>query len=359
MKKLSLILFLELVYSIAPAQVYDFDSLYKHDEGFQTVVASRPDFTDFFAGEETLRITIESDFKNLIKKKFDGEYQPATLTYFISDTVAIRRDITIKPRGNMRRRTCYFPPIMLNFPKKEGIMEQISEFDKMKMVVDCKKGEIYDQYLLGEYYAYKIYNLITEYSFRVRLVELTMKDINDDMKSLTSHAYIIESVEQLAKRLNAIPIETKNIRDQYTELSTLANGYLFHYLIGNTDWSIPALHNYKIIKSLDPTVPRPYAIPYDFDYAGIINTNYAVPDEHLGIESVRDRVYRGVCIDQKYLLDAAQNFKNARETIYSMYEKSLLESSQRKSTKSYLDEFFRILNNDNSFRVNILEQCRE
>jgi hypothetical protein len=338
---------------------YDFDSLYNNDNAFQQAITARADYEDFFNGEALLKITIESDFNYLIKKKFEGEYQPARLTYFINDTVAVRRDITIKARGNTRRRTCFFPPIMLNFPKKETVIKQMQEFDKMKMVIDCKKGEIYDQYLLGEYYAYKLYNLITNYSFRVRLIELTMIDTNDKMKSMTGHAYIIESVEQVAKRQNAIPIETKNIRDQLTDRPTLANGYLFQYLIGNTDWSIPALHNYKIIKSSDPAIPSPYAIPYDFDYSGIINTSYAVPDKRLGIATVRERVYRGVCIDQKYLLDAAQNFKNAREKIYSMYEKSLLESSIRKSTKSYLDEFFRILNNDNSFKVNILEQCRE
>ncbi len=338
---------------------YDFDSLFNNDDAFQQAITARADFEDFFNGDALLKITIESDFNYLIKKKFEGEYQPARLTYFINDTVAVRRDITIKARGNMRRRTCYFPPIMLNFPKKEAVMKQMQEFDKMKMVIDCKKGETYDQYLLGEYYAYKLYNLITDYSFRVRLIELTMIDTNDKMKSMTAHAYIIENIEQVAKRLNAVPIETKNIRDVLTDRPTLANGYLFQYLIGNTDWSIPALHNYNIIKSSDPAIQSPYAIPYDFDYSGIINTTYAVPDERLGIATVRERVYRGVCIDQKYLLDAAQNFKNAREKMYSLYENSLLITSVRKSTKEYLDEFFRILINDNSFKANILEQCRE
>jgi hypothetical protein len=341
------------------AQLHDFDSLFNNDDAFRQAITARSDFEDFFNSDDLLRITIESDFNYLIKKKFEGEYQPAMLTYYINDTVAVRRDITIKARGNMRRKTCYFPPLMLNFPKKEAVMKQIEEFDKMKMVVECKKGEIYDQYLLGEYYAYKLYNLITDYSFRVRLIELTMVDTNEKMRSMTGHAYIIESVDQVAKRLNAIPIETKNIRDPLTDLPTLANGYLFQYLIGNTDWSIPGLHNYKIIKSSDPAIPSPYAIPYDFDYSGIINTSYAVPDERLGIATVRERVYRGVCIDNKYLMDAAQNFKNLKEKMYSLYDNSLLITSVRKSTKEYLDEFFRILNNDNSFNANILEQCRE
>lgn len=359
MKKLILIFTYLLLTPCIYAQLHDFDSLFSKDDQYRKAIETRTDAEDIFSGDAILKITIESDFNYLIKKKYEGEYQPAVLTYYISDTVAVRREITVKARGNMRRRTCYFPPLMLNFPKKEAVMKQMQEFDKMKMVIDCKKGETYDQYLLGEYYAYKLYNLITDYSFRVRLIELTMVDTHDKMKSMTAHAYIIENIDQVAKRLNAIPIETKNIRDVLTDLPTLANGYLFQYLIGNTDWSIPALHNYNIIKSADPTNLTPYAIPYDFDYSGIINTSYAVPDELLGIETVRERVYRGVCIDNKYIMDAAQNFKNAREKIYSLYEKSLLESSLRKNTISYLDEFFEILDSENTFRRDILDGCRE
>jgi len=359
MKTILLLFALVFICYMAPCQVHDFDSLFSKDEGFHKVIASQSDFEDFFSSDETLRITIESDFKNLIKKKFAGEYQPAALTYFINDTVAARREIKIKPRGNVRRNTCFFPPIMLNFPKNEAVIKQIQEFDKMKMVVDCKKGELYDQYLLGEYYAYKLYNMITDYSFRVRLIELTMKDSNDKMKSMTSYAYIIESIDQLAKRLNAIPIETKNIRDPLTDLTTLANGYLFQYLIGNTDWSIPGLHNYKIIKSNDANIQSPFAIPYDFDYAGIINTNYAVPDAQLGIQSVRERVYRGVCIDSKYIIQAAQRFKDAKEKMYNMYENGLFETYFRKNTTQYLDEFFNTIETDGSLKRNILDQCRE
>lgn len=259
----------------------------------------------------------------------------------------------------MRRSTCYFPPLMLNFPKKKTVMKQMHDFDKLKMVLDCKRGNTYEQYLLSEYYAYKVYNLITEYSFRVRLFEVTLVDVNDKMKSMTSYAFIIENIDQLAKRLNTIPIEVKNVRDQKTEPVTLSYGYLFQYLVGNTDWSIPALHNIKIVKSTDPTNLTPYVIPYDFDYAGIVNTNYAVPDEHLGIETVRERVYRGVCIDQNYILDAVKKFVAAKDKIYELYNTSqIIDKRNLQSTSSYLDDFYGVIESDNRLKRNILEQCR-
>jgi hypothetical protein len=38
---------------------------------------------------------------------------------------------------------------------------------------------------------------------------------------------------------------------------------------------------------------RPYAVPYDYDFSGLVNTTYAEPDPLLETENVTDRVYRG------------------------------------------------------------------
>ena len=101
-------------------QHLDFDSLYQNDIAFKQQINSRPDFQSLFNSNDIIKLTIESDFKNLIKRKFRGEYQPAILKYYLNDTIVARREIKIKTRGNMRRSTCYFPPLMLNFPKKEA-----------------------------------------------------------------------------------------------------------------------------------------------------------------------------------------------------------------------------------------------
>lgn len=359
-KSVLLIIIVIICHSHTSAQYLDFDSLYLNDANFKQSIEARPDFQNLFNTDEVLKFSIESDFKNLIKRKYKGEYQPATFRYYLNDSIVVTREIKIKPRGNVRRSTCYFPPIMLNFVKGDAFMEQLKEFDKIKMVLDCKRGDAYAQYLLSEYYAYKLYNLITDFSFKVRLFEFTMIDSNDKMKSLQSYAYLIENENQLADRHNSLPFETKNIRDKYTNLETLANGYLFQYLIGNTDWSIPAMHNVKMIKSKNPLIHEPHFIPYDFDYAGIVNTPYAVPDEQLGIESVRERVYRGVCIKEKYLLEAVQRFIKEKESIYELYNSSpFLENRTLSSTISYLDEFYEIIENENRFRRSILENCRQ
>lgn len=361
MKRIAL--FLPLVFIIITslkAQIHDFDSLYDNDISFKQSFKSGDQSKSIFNNDEIMNITIESDFKNLVKSKNEDEYQPAVFRYFLNDSIVVTRNIKIKPRGNMRKASCFFPPLKLNFDKKEMVIKEMKEFDKMKMVLDCKRGKSFEQYLLSEFLVYKMHNILTEFSFRVRLLKVTYIDTSEKYKTSVQHAFLIEDKEQVAKRLNAIPIDNENISDHNTNIPTVANVYLFQYLIGNTDWSIPGRHNIQLIKSNDPTNLFPYVIPYDFDFAGIVNASYAIPHETLGIESVRERVYRGTCIPEVDLKNASTDFSNKKELIYSLYQNSgLLDDRNKKSTIIYIDEYYSILDDESKFKRNILDQCRQ
>ena len=341
------------------AQIHDFDSLYKNDKAFKKSFKASSDAKGIFDSEEVLKITIESDFKNLVKRKYEDEEQPALLKFYYHDTLVVNRHITIQPRGNMRKGSCFFPPLKLNFLKSEVVVKEMKEFDKMKMVLNCKRGTIYEQYLLSEYYVYKMQNIITHYSYRVRLIQVTYVDKSEKYKTDTRYAFLIENKDQLGKRLNAMPIDNKNVRDNLTDLPTLANAYLFQYLIGNTDWSIPGRHNLQLIKSKDPMLPKPYVIPYDFDYAGIVNANYAIPDENLGISSVTERVYRGVCISEAKIKNAVKHFIDKKDQIYQLYQNSdLLDKNNARFTQKYLESFYKTIENESSLKRYILDSCR-
>lgn len=341
------------------AQIHDFDSLRSHNKAFEELADQIGDTLDLYNSSEILKVTLISDFKNLVKRKYKDEYQDAVFKTMFNDTVQITRNIKIVPRGNVRKSTCFIPPLKLNFPKKKAFIKHMESFDKLKMVLDCKRGEIYEQYVLSEYYAYKIQNIINDYSLRVRMLLVTYIDQSGKFKETTKYAFILESIDQCAERHNAIRIETKNIKDINTNPQVLADAYLYQYLIGNTDWSIPAMHNIYLIKSNDPLNQKPYVIPYDFDYAGIVNANYAVADDLLGIESVRERVYRGVCIGDNELLRSRILFMDKKEEIFKLYESdTLLSKNNKRSTISYLDEFFNLIENENVFKRNILESCR-
>lgn len=348
-----------LVVHFSPGQIHDFDSLVQNNVDFRHTAQIVADTFDFFNGTEPLRIALESDFRNLIKRKYQNEYQDAVFRIMYNDSVQVTRNIKLRPRGNMRKKTCQMPPIRLNFPKSDAYINQLKQFDKLKMVPGCKGGAIYQQYLLSEYYAYKIYNIITDYSFRVRLLEVNYIDKGNNMKEETNLAFIIESNEQLAERLGCIVIEPKGILDIRAHRQTLADFYLFQYLIGNTDWSLSNLHNVELIKSKDSVMVAPFVIPYDFDYAGIVNTTYAVPDELLGTKSVRERVYRGICLPGNELSEARRNVLSKKDRIYDLFKNDKwLSKGTKSSIQSYLDEFFEIAEPEKVFKRYIVENCR-
>ena len=359
-KTYPLILVLFFSAQITSAQVHNFDSLFKYNESFRQYIQATPDFKDLFLSDEVMNITIASDFKNLVKTKGKEEYQHALFQYQMNDTILLTRNIKIKARGKSRKNVCFFPPIQLNFPKKEVHNEQLKEFDKMKMVMDCKRGDIYEQYLLSEFMIYKMLNILTDYSYRVRLIRVTFIDISGKYDTDTQYAFIIENKKQMAERLNTIALDVKNIRDQYIEKTTLINSYLFQYLIGNTDWSIPGGHNMLLIKSKDPVLTEPYVVPFDFDLAGIVNANYAKPNTAADISSVRERYYMGICLPDDQVKAGLQVYLDRKDEIYALYQNSdLLENRNKQKTIQYLDEFYEIIEDENRLSNRIFESCRK
>jgi hypothetical protein len=345
---------------VSYGQVHDFDSLYNNNEFFQQYIDSSPDAQDLFLIDDVMNVTIESDFKNLVKKKGKDEYQPAVFKYFMNDTVTLVRNITIRPRGLSRKRYCFFPPIKLNFPKEKAITKQMEEFSKLKMVSDCQRGDAYEQYLLSEYMVYKMLNIITDYSLKVRLIRVTYIDTGEKYKPDTKYAFIIENKNQMAKRLDAMAIDLKSIKDEYMEESTLINTYIFEYLIGNTDWSVPASHNFYFLKSTDPVQTKPFLVPYDFDLAGIVNANYAKPNLEVDIESVRDRYYMGICLPEEKIKEGLKVYLEKKNEIYALYQNTeLFDKENKRSTIIYLNEFYNIIENEDKLASNIINSCKK
>jgi hypothetical protein len=112
-------------------------------------------------------------------------------------------------------------------------------------------------------------------------------------------------------------------------------------MIGNTDWSVKAMHNIKLIESVIEVKAKPYAVPYDFDYAGLVNTDYAIPDPLLNTTNVKERVYRGFARSMEELNDVLTLFKNKKEAIYYLINSfDQLTPASKKGMINYLEEFY-------------------
>ena len=85
-------------------------------------------------------------------------------------------------------------------------------------------------------------------------------------------------------------IETKGIPQTHLDASSAVILGLFQFMIGNTDWSVPGLHNIELVE----TATGDYlGVAYDYDWTGAIDARYAEPAATLGIRNVRQRLWRG------------------------------------------------------------------
>jgi hypothetical protein len=122
---------------------------------------------------------------------------------------------------------------------------------------------------------------------------------------------------------------------------------IFQMLIGNSDWYLPMIHNFKIIKRYDTYSTYVKAVPYDFDYSGFVNTHYAMPREDLNLESITDRVYLGPCRNEEEFrlrLDEFQTYQDA--FIDEVRNFKYLDRTIRRELIDYINSFFSLYRRD-------------
>ena len=287
------------------------------------------------------------DLKDLLAKKALDRFLPATLTFATKDGVTITEKIEASVRGNFRRETCYMPGLKVNF--REDTMSSLAKFKELKLSNGCSSGEDAGQLVIKEYLAYKIYNVLTDMSLRVRLMNLSFKDVTGKRKPYTQFAFLIEDVDDMAKRNKMIEIEGTPYYTEQTNRDQMTLVTLFEYLIGNTDWSVPAYHNVKLIGPKDDKSVRPYVVAYDFDICGFVDPPYATIDEQLQtqISSVRERLNRGFPRTLPELKIAVQLFNDRKEKIMGLIKNNeYLTSKEKSRTVDYVEAFYKTINND-------------
>ncbi|MEM6805469.1 MAG: hypothetical protein AAF696_28990, partial [Bacteroidota bacterium] len=191
-----------------------------------------------FSTDQVLKIDLSFDFKELLKNKHKEEYVEADFEANFADGNQIAERIRIRARGNLRKSYCNFPPIKLNFKGKEKGSSKFLGQKKLKLVTPCKGSKIFQQYVYGEYLAYKMFNLVSDLSFRVRLVELRYIDKSGKRKPMEFSGFLIEDVDDMAARNDCREMEVSKFSQRLVEHDYMAKVSLFQYAIGNTDWKI-------------------------------------------------------------------------------------------------------------------------
>ncbi|HBE39642.1 MAG TPA: hypothetical protein DDW27_00240 [Bacteroidales bacterium] len=310
-----------------------------------------------FDSDELIEISLLFDINRYRRRKNDSEYLDATLIYHTTATDSIVKTLKVRPRGISRLAICDFPPLMLNFKKKDTVGMEFSRIDKLKMVTHCSAGG--EDYLLREFLVYKMYNVLTEYSFRVRLVRVNYINTIKASKPVREFAFLIEPVESLGRRTHSEEIETAHVTQMHIKRQLMDRMAIFNYMIGNTDWSVPIRHNtLTMCQGQYGGLESGIIIPYDFDYSGLVNTNYAIPFEGLGLESVRERKYLGVCRTEDQYIEALAEFREKKEDLYRVItEFPYLKERSKKEMINYLEGFYRTFDKRNSIVYLLLKDC--
>jgi len=236
---------------------------------------------NFFESDEAIALTLKSNFDHLLNSSTDDDDQAAWITVKSSTGETLTEKIKLRERGVTRRKICDFPPLKINLDN------DLSSYN-LKLVTHCQQQEDLQQLVFKEYLIYKMYNLVSYYSFRVQLAKVTYEDETGKMEPIEKHAFFIEDQDQMADRLKAKVLET-TIQPKYLALDHARLFSAFQYLIGNTDWNLGKRHNLKMITP--EGMDKPLPVPYDFDYSGLVNAPYAIPHHNMPIDNVKERYF--------------------------------------------------------------------
>jgi len=315
---------------------------------------------DFFCTDEVLKLVLTFDRDAFLKEKNeeDPDYLPAVIDIHLSDTLILTHDIRIRPRGNFRRNYCSFPPIMLNLKRSDIEIDAIANQGTIKLVTHCHNQNVFQDYVFKEFLAYRLFCNITPYSFKTRLVHIDYVDSQGNSDVLTRYGFMIENEDIMASRNNALVIDGEALKQDDMIENMMARVAVFNYMIGNFDWQLAKPHNMVIIKSLEIFSEKAIPVPYDFDFSGIVNTNYATVPSRLTIRNVTDRVYLGSCSLNEDLGEVIDEFIAMKSTFYDIIDSFEPGSARlKRQLTSYLNEFYRLAENKNLLLNIFAREC--
>jgi len=315
-----------------------------------------------FQGDEILQMTITAPLTTLVRKRPKDDYLPGVIEYTEADGTAVKLDLEIRTRGHFRHKTCDYPPLLLNLKKKQTDGTIFAQQNKLKLVIHCDESERYEQTVLREYLAYQILNAVTDMSFRARLLRVKYVNSENNGGGQERYAFLIEHKNRLGARYGLQDLKVDRTTVAAIQPDRLNLTSVFEFLIGNTDFSPVAgapddkcCHNYVLFgNNIDPII----AIPYDFDQSGFVDAPYAVANPVFRIRSVRQRVYRGRCVNNEYVEASLERFRDRRDAIYKLVlGQEGLDSKVRKRLIRYIDDFYELINDPRDVERKIIKKC--
>lgn len=317
--------------------------------------------SELFINNKVMHISLRYSNKDIKKETNDSTFITTFLKYKEEGPNWDSLEVRLRKRGNYRLKNCYYAPIKVKINKKESNNTLFDSHKNLKLVLPCLLQGGSNDEVVKEYLAYKLYEVVSPYHFKSKLVHLSYEEIKG--KKIKSHeifGILIEDDKHLAKRVGGKILKNKAHPLNQVPLECVRNA-IFQYMIGNTDYSTAYQHNIKLLFLEKNIIP----VPYDFDMCGLVNTSYAtvsqINDNQLSIENVRQRLFRGFKRDPKIFDEVRLEFLENRSAILGVLKECELLFENRSdyvSTVQYIEEFFEVLLNDKKFEKEIVAKGR-
>jgi hypothetical protein len=298
---------------------------------------------DLLNYQEVTEVTLEFEVEEMLSNRRNEEDFNTTFTFEDQKGFEQIWDAKINMRGRFRRTRCTgMPPLKLNFKKGDLKDAGLAKFDDFKLVTQCVQDESSAKdFLLREYLAYKMYNQLTDYSFRVQFLKINFKDKSSGVVE-EQWGFIIEDTAELRERVNANKYDSIfYIQRDIIDVSLLKTVSMFEYMIGNLDWDVKQrFHNMKPIEKDGVIIP----VPYDFDFSGLVSASYAVLNPNYAVKSIKDRLYLGYEEDLADAEATIELFKAKKDAIIDCIKDcNSLERDSRLDMIRYINSFYKEL----------------
>lgn len=316
---------------------------------------------ELFFSNDPLPIKLSYSNKVLRKETNDSTYIDSEISFRNADGTWDTLEMKIRARGNYRRENCFFPPVKLKITKSSSEGTIFEGNKKLKLVLPCVLQKDYNDKVIKEYMAYKLYELVSPYYFKTRLLHIDFTDVKGEkLKEYTIKGFFIEDIDEVAERSQGKEINRSIHPLEQDDLCSVRNDF-FQFMIGNTDYSSAYQHNEKLLFIDSSIMP----VPYDFDMSGLVDASYAVVSqvqgEVLSITEVTQRLYRGFKRDEATYQLVRKEFLDNKAKMMAVVddlESSFEDPREFVIAKKFINDFFYILANDNSFNKDIVDVAR-
>ncbi|MBP6513778.1 MAG: hypothetical protein KA224_01265 [Steroidobacteraceae bacterium] len=312
-----------------------------------------------------LAVVLKYPVRRMLRDPRAKEELAGMLHYQGPDGREASLSIKVRARGNTRLDLCDFPPLRLEFDPAQTAGTPFAGEKHLKLVTHCRPGNRYADYVRLEQRIYRAYGLITPASFKTRALAVTYVDSVERMVPVAAPAFLMEDGDDMAGRIGMREARMSVLNPADVDPVQTGLMELFQFMIGNTDWSAYApkdgskecCHNGHVLRPVRDG-GKFVVVPFDFDYAGLIDAEYAAVSRAAGVRRVRQRIYRGLCAHNDQVPASIRRFQEVRPQLEALFEGGGIGKVASHRALVYVQEFYGIIGDATEVQRWIYDYCR-